>query len=272
MCIRDRCNSTVFVEGIKGKQRVHCRQCTYTASFPEACPQCGHQKLRVFGPGTTKIADVLQALVPRATLLEVSAGRVPAASRLQQADIVVGTTAIWRATSQVSFSRALWLFPESSLLYPDYRSSERAWEILVRLQKKIPSRRAVAIVTRYPDLVKQTLAISPEKYMQQLLRERGRLNYPPVVDLVKLTKFGRSEVGALKIGRELREKLETAASAQKKEQSEPITIRGPYQGFNKKEDQKFAVHFLLTGSLDQLVSLYKDLPFDRADLAPAQIL
>lgn len=266
------CTSTVFVEGPKNKQRVHCRQCAYVSSFPSACPHCGHTKLRVFGPGTTKSTDVLHMLVPKAKLLEITAGHLPSSKSVATADIIVGTTALWRATSEAMFDRALWLFPESTLLYPDYRSSERAWEILVRLQKKISSRRAVGLITRYPDLIKQALVIPPEKHLQQLLHERKKMNYPPYVDLVKLTKYGRSEAAALKNGRELREKLEAAVSNQQKNHSATVTIRGPYQGFSKKEDQKFAVHFLLTGPLDQLVPLYKNLPIDRADLSPAQIL
>lgn len=259
------CTATVFLEAAAKKQRIRCRQCSYSGDVPDRCLNCGHRNIRVFGPGTAKVTSVLRALLPSATIAEITAGRSRSPTGLANADIILGTTALWRQATGLSFDRAVWLFPESTLLYPDYRSSERAWELIARLQKKITPRRSILVVTRYPDLIRQTLATSPEQFMKQLLRQRVRWHYPPAVDLVKLTTYGRSETAALTQGRTIREKIEAALPP-------GVTIRGPYQGFNKKEGGRFAVHFLLAGPLDKLVPLYKDLLFDRADLSPARIL
>jgi primosomal protein N' (replication factor Y) len=259
------CESTVFVEGTKAKQRVQCRHCLYTGPLPDRCPNCQSKNLRAFGPGAAKIAATLQALLPSSSIIAVSADKKNVDSRWKSADIVLGTTAIWRYATEESFDHALWIFPESALLYPDYRSSERAYYLLARLQKTIPARRRVTIVTRYIDLVNSSLAAEPEKIMAQLLRERQRLHYPPFTDLVKLTCLARTETGSLDRARAVRQKIDSALPP-------GVIVRGPYQGFNKKDGQKFAAHILLAGPLDQLVPLYKDLTVDRAELSPAQIL
>lgn len=259
------CESTVFVEGSKTKQRVQCRQCLYTGILPDRCPTCQTKNLRTFGPGAAKIAATLQALLPSSSIIAVSADKKDVDSRWKSADIVLGTTALWRYATEGSFDHALWLFPESTLLYPDYRSSERAYLMLARLQKTIPARRRVTIVTRYADLVSSSLAAPPEKIIAQVLLERKRLHYPPFTDLVKLTCLARTEVKSLDRARTIREKIDAILPA-------GVIVRGPYQGFNKKEAGAFATHILLAGPLDHIVPLYKDLPVDRAELSPAQIL
>lgn len=259
------CGHTVFVEGSKQNQRLRCRQCSWTSSLLNQCPICGGKKIRVFGPGAARVRDIIKQLVPRANITAITAGVSPSPQALAGSDIVLGTTALWRHVSHHAFDRALWLWPETTLLYPDYRSGERAYYILARLQQAIPARRRILIVTRYPDLIKNSLAGSPAELNKRVLRERQQQHLPPFADLVKLTCFARREAGAITQGRAIRERLTAALPP-------GVTIRGPYQGFNKKEGGKFSVHLLLAGPLDQLHPLYKTLPIDRADLSPAQLL
>jgi primosomal protein N' (replication factor Y) len=259
------CDSTVFVTGTKTKSAIQCRQCTYTGPLPTACPNCKSKQITVFGPGTAKIASLLHTFLPKANVLEIAAGTKVTASRLEAADVIVGTTALWRTTAGLNFDRALWLFPETTLLYPDYRSSERAAGLLARLQKEIPSRRRVLVVTRYADLVQSSLGQQSEKFTARLLRERARLNYPPYADLVKLSCYGRTEAAALAAGGAVRQQIDAKVPAE-------VKVRGPYQGFNKKDGKHFVVHLLLAGPVADLVPLYKDLAINRAELSPAQIL
>ncbi len=259
------CSSTMFVTGSSKGPKVQCRECTYNGSLPTNCPNCQKKGLRVFGPGATRISHILETLLPKASVLEIHAGSSVSAAQLEAANIIIGTTAIWRHTAGVQIDRALWLFPESTLLYPDYRSSERALTLLAQLQHLLPARRRVMVVTRYGQLIEQALATPADKITARLLRERARLHYPPYASFVRLTCYGRSEATAIARGREVRERLDAA-------RSDDVRVRGPYQGFNKKEDGHFAAHLLLSGPLEKLIPLYKDLPINRADLSPAQIL
>ncbi len=259
------CAATVFVTGSSTRFRIQCRECQYKGPLPDVCPHCKKKGLRVFGAGSQKIAGIMAILLPKAKVLEISAGSTPTAQLLEGADIIIGTTAVWRYTAEILFDRALWLFPETTLLYPDYRSSERGRALLAQLQHVVPARRKVMVVTRYKELTEQTLAAPVEKVVPRLLRERERLLYPPYATFVRLTCYGRSEAAAITRGREVRELLD----AQK---PTDVRVRGPYQGFNKKEDGHFTAYLLLAGPLEKLTPLYKDLPINRADLSPAQIL
>lgn len=259
------CDHTVFVEGSRKNQRLRCRQCSWTSHLPNQCPICGGKKIRVFGPGAARVGDIIEQLVPQANITAITAGVSPSPQALAGSDIVLGTTALWRHVGHHTFDHALWLWPETTLLYPDYRSVERAYYVLARLQQAIPARRRILIVTRYPDLIMNSLAGPPAELNKRVLRERQQQHLPPFADLVKLTCFARREAGAITQGRAIRERLTAALPP-------GVTIRGPYQGFNKKEGGKFSVHLLLAGPLDQLRPLYKNLPVNRADLSPAQIL
>lgn len=259
------CGHTVFVEGSRKNRRLRCRQCSWTSHLLSRCPSCGGKKIRVFGPGAARVRDIIEQLVPQAAITAITAGVSPSPQALAASDIVLGTTALWRFVSHHTFDRALWLWPETTLLYPDYRSGERAYYLLARLQQAIPPRRRILIVTRYPELIKSSLVGSPTQLNKRLLRERQQQHLPPFANLVKLTCLARREAAVLARGRAIRERLTAVLPP-------GVTIRGPYQGFNKKEDGKFSVHLLLAGPLDQLRPLYKTLPIDRADLSPAQLL
>ncbi len=253
-----------------GKQnRVFCHHDGFSQKVPTECPACHHPKLITIGAGTEKVHDILTQLFPRSRLTRFDADTVagspafvPAASAAGH--IIVGTNALFTALVQTTVDRALYFLPERGLLYPDFRSAERTMINALRLQQLLPSRRQVHFVTRRPAVVAPLTQPLAQIYAAWL-RERKQLNYPPYTDLVQLTVQNKVATQAATRARRIRELLEGKEATN-------ITIRGPYTGFIKRQRGYYQQHLLLSGPLQKLRELYRELPVDTVDVDPERIL
>ncbi len=266
------CDVALTVHGEKG-QRLACHHCGHTVDMPKQCPYCQNKHLRLFGPGTEKIATILRRQLPKANVIELNADtlRAHAVVQLRQklrgkkSTLFIGTTAAFRVLSAIEINRVLFLRPESMLLYPDFRSSERTRTTLFRLQEILPNKRQVVIATRLKRLVDETLALSNHDFSESELKHRRQLSYPPYTDLIRLTCSGKTKQAAELKAVAVRDRLE-------KKRTTKVSIRGPFVSYVKKRRGKHEAHLILSGSLKDLTSLYQNIPVDTVDLNPERIL
>lgn len=155
--------------------------------------------------------------------------------------------------------------PERSLLYPDFRSAERAVYLLFRLQKLIAPGKSVALVTGHNRTISEELVGDVSILYARQLKERRRLSYPPYTDIVRLTFASSSLAGARKKAGIIRDKISKVLPPK-------ATIRGPFQSFISTRRGNYEVHLLLSGALDELAQIYKKLPIDTVDVWPERIL
>lgn len=246
-----------------------CHYCKFRQPVPKQCPQ-GHKQLRQYGVGAEKIADLLTAQHFPQVWLDASVisheGESKLIKRLKDRRrlILIGTTAALRVAQAVGVSRSAYLFPEQTLLFPDYRSEERAHHYLSRLQQLISPNSKVAIITRQRQLVEERLALSEAAFLKQQTVERKRLQYPPYRDLIRLTYNASNITSAL-----------TQANTDKKrfaQQDKSIIIKGPYEAFRKKRRGRPEAHLILLGDLAKLISIYQTTTAASVDLNPARVL
>lgn len=266
---------TLHIEG--RQERLECHHCGYTTTkVPTVCPTCGKTKLMVFGAGVEKVADILSQVLPKkASILNFDATSDQTKLELSlakkatpQGQVVIATSAVFSRLPEVQFDQAMYLWPERGLLYPDFRSEERTMYLLLRLQALLPAKRKVVLVTKQPRLVQQSLLVPYDAWQIRQLKERQRLLYPPVADLIRLTiqdkDADKARVKAVIIRQQLEERQKQAGST--------ATIRGPFASFVKRRRGFAEVHLLLTGSLNDLIKLYSGLAVDVVDVYPERIL
>lgn len=160
--------------------------------------------------------------------------------------VTVATSSIF-AENPKRFDQVIWLAPELTFSFPDFRSLEEGLVMLARLYQLLPPQREVVVVTRDYGLGDQLRRLDTEKMLREIVDERRKLFLPPFSAAVNLTAKD-----PIKIRQAL---LERFAGT-------PNQVRGP---FNKNE-------LLLLGNLPELVTAYSDLPVDRVDLSPREIL
>jgi primosomal protein N' (replication factor Y) len=203
-----------------------CHSCGYRMSVPVVCPQCLSRRIRDFGVGTQRVVEEVQRLFPAARTLRWdrdSVGGKGAHERLldaflqRKADVLVGTQMIAKGLDLPLVSLVGVVTADTGLHLPDFRSGERAFQLLTQVAGRSGRRRAGAQV------IIQTY--NPEHYALQAAREhdyhaffvqeiafRRELGYPPFSRLVRFVHSSGSAAGsrreAEQLGERLREQLE----------------------------------------------------------------
>ncbi len=261
------------------KQFLLCHHCGYSRKMPSCCPKCKRGTLFVSKMGGQRIIQEIKK-ISGPKILMIDAATLKNKNNLNRDNklsgkVVFGTSAVHLFIENQKFERILWLFPEIDILYPDFRSVERAYYNLVRLQKHLSNqKKKVFVVTRQPTVIEKRLAPPPDDFVHQQLKERKKYYYPPYADLVKLTFTANKEEDALKKAQKNLHKIQQQASSSTKDKSadETITIRGPFISFVKRRKKKYEAHITISGPLKKLTPLYKKTEADTVDLAPERLL
>ncbi len=122
--------------------RLHCHYCGYQQPILRSCPDCGSDRLRTQGVGTERLEAALEARFPDAKVgrmdRDTTSGR-NAHARILQAfgqgkfDILVGTQMIAKGLDFPRVTLVGVVGADSGLYVPDFRSSERTFQLLTQV-------------------------------------------------------------------------------------------------------------------------------------------
>lgn len=119
-----------------------CHYCGYQMPIPQICPQCHSQRLRFYGTGTEKAEQELSHLLPQARILRMDVDTTKhkgAHDRIlqqfgnHQADILLGTQMIAKGLDFPNVTLVGVLNADTSLSLPDFRASERTFDLLTQV-------------------------------------------------------------------------------------------------------------------------------------------
>lgn len=135
-------NCDVSLTYHKGINQLTCHYCGYTYQLPKSCPACEGTELVNRGFGTEKIEDDIKVLFPEAAVarMDLDTTRTRAAYEKIIADFEQGKTDILIGTQMVSkgldfdhVSIVGILNADTMLNYPDFRSYERAFQLMAQV-------------------------------------------------------------------------------------------------------------------------------------------
>ncbi len=187
--------------------RLTCHYCGHTCLPPVACPACGQTRLLDRGFGTEKIEDEIGLLFPEARVarMDLDTTRTRQAydnilNDFQQGrtDILVGTQMV---TKGLDFERVRVvgiLDADTMLNQPDFRSYERAFQMMSQVAGRAGRRTLrgkVILQTKSPDLpvVMDVVRHDYTALYHDQLEERRAFAYPPFRRLVYLYLKHREE-------------------------------------------------------------------------------
>ena len=203
-----RCrNCDVSLTYHKRLNQLTCHYCGYTYQVPSVCPACGGTELKSRGFGTEKIEDDIRQLFPEARVarMDLDTTRTRTAYERIIADFEEGKTDILIGTQMVSkgldFDRVSVvgiLNADSMLNYPDFRSHERAFQLMAQVAGRAGRKNGQGLVvlqTKSPDLplVHQVLANDYRQMYEDQLAERSLFRYPPFYRLIYVYLKHRKE-------------------------------------------------------------------------------
>lgn len=135
-------NCDVTLTYHKTSSMLRCHYCGYATSFPKECPHCHEHALKDFGLGTEKVEEELIQLFPQARILRMdldttskkgSHEKMIRAFSEHQYDILVGTQMISKGLDFPLVTLVGVLNADMSLNIPDFRSSERTFQLLCQV-------------------------------------------------------------------------------------------------------------------------------------------
>lgn len=200
-------NCDVSLTYHKGLNQLTCHYCGYTYQVPRSCPACGGVELMNRGFGTERIEDDIKLIFPEAKVarMDLDTTRTRTAYEKIIADFEQGKTDILIGTQMVSkgldfdhVSVVGILNADTMLNYPDFRSHERAFQLMAQVSGRAGRKNKQGLVilqTKSPDLpvIRQVMENDYEQLYYDQLAERQLFKYPPYYRLIYVYLKHRKE-------------------------------------------------------------------------------
>ena len=200
-------NCDVSLTYHKGLNVLTCHYCGCTYQVSRSCPACEGVELQHKGFGTERIEDDIKAIFPEARVarMDLDTTRTRSAYEKIIADFEEGKTDILIGTQMVSkgldFERVSIvgiLNADSMLNYPDFRSYERAFQLMAQVAGRAGRKNKQGLVilqTKSPDLpvIHQVINNDYESLYFDQLAERQLFRYPPYYRLIYVYLKHRKE-------------------------------------------------------------------------------
>ena len=196
----ERCDVPMTVH--KWKNELNCHHCGYVVDPPPpVCVSCGKSTMKPKGLGTERIEEELAEHFPDARVARMDADttrsrhghqRLVRAFANREFDILVGTQMVTKGLDFAHVGLVGVLSADRMLNFPDFRSFERAYQMLTQVAGRAGrsgERGKVILQTYNPDhwVMTKVMANDYMGLVQQELIERKNYRYPPFVRLVRLT-------------------------------------------------------------------------------------
>ncbi|MCI8283828.1 MAG: primosomal protein N' [Firmicutes bacterium] len=184
-----------------------CHYCGRKIKVPELCPSCGGRYIKHFGIGTEKVEEMAKEAFPQASVSRLDmdtvrrkgeAEKIINAFRRKKTDIMVGTQLVAKGLDFANVGLVGIMAADITLNIPDYRSSERTFQLIVQaagrsgrgeqpgevvIQTYSPENRAIFTAAKndYEGFYKNEIAL------------RSLTGYPPFTNIIRLVFLGENE-------------------------------------------------------------------------------
>jgi primosomal protein N' (replication factor Y) (superfamily II helicase) len=184
----------------KQREKLLCHYCGYSTPPLKSCAACGSNSLYFKGMGTEKIEEDIEVLFPRAKIARMDLDSTRSKYAYKQLiddfesggiDILIGTQMVTKGLDFDNVSVVGVLNADAILNFPDFRSFERAFQLITQVRGRAGRNKKIGNVfvqTTKPEhhvltFIKNTAFI---KFYEDILTERKQHNYPPFSRLIEL--------------------------------------------------------------------------------------
>ena len=203
-------------------QEMTCHYCGYHTPIPQQCPACGG-KMRVQGFGTERLEEEVKKLFPEARVMRMDLDTTRIKNAYQQiinamanheVDILIGTQMVTKGLHFDDVSLVAVLSADAMLNQPDFRSYERAYQMLEQVAGRAGRKGQqgeVFIQTFEPQnpVLDYVQRHDYEGLFQTQIAERELFHYPPfyrmIVLVLKHHNLSRLECAARVLQERLRQ-------------------------------------------------------------------
>ncbi len=185
----------------KQRNELRCHYCGYSEKVPKTCPQCGNSVLETHGFGTEKVEEEIKLFFPDAKIARLdydstrsksAYGRILSDFENRKIDVLVGTQMVTKGLDFDNVSVVGILNADNMLNYPDFRSLERAFQLMMQVSGRAgrKNKQGLVLIQTYNPQHEIFQYLKNNDYYSlynRLLYERTSFFYPPLSRLVKIT-------------------------------------------------------------------------------------
>ncbi|MBR0469472.1 MAG: primosomal protein N' [Mogibacterium sp.] len=177
-----------------------CHYCGRKFQVPSSCPDCGSRYIKYAGAGTEKVEEEVRRLWPKAGVDRFDIDTASAAEdpmkvisdfQSGKTDILVGTQILAKGLDFRNVGLVGIINADVSLNIPDYRSSERTFQLITQVagragRKGGDSRVLIQTYDPESDVIREAAAGDYESFFGSELLHRSIMNYPPYSDIISV--------------------------------------------------------------------------------------
>lgn len=183
------------------RQQLRCHYCGYHMAMLHSCQACGNTTLDTKGFGTEQIQSELTELFPEVKVarmdLDTTRGKYAydkliTAFEARETDILVGTQMVTKGLDFRNVGLVGILNADSLLNFPDYRSHERSFQMMVQVAGRAGRTRKrgrvlIQTYNPYHSILQQVSTYDYLDFFAAEIYEREQFQYPPHLKIIRVT-------------------------------------------------------------------------------------
>lgn len=184
-----------------------CHYCGKRERIKTTCPKCGSTYVKYFGTGTEKVQEAVKKYFPKARVLRMDVDTTKRKNSYEdiynsfknrEADILVGTQMVTKGFDFENVTLVGVLAADITLNLPDYRSSEKTFQVLTQVSGRAgrgEKEGEVIIQTYSPNNYAIYLAKDNnyDEFFKKEIVIRNTLDYPPFSKILLINIAGENE-------------------------------------------------------------------------------
>ena len=191
----------------KGENRLRCHFCGAVKPLPTVCPACGKPFIKYFGIGTEQVEEALHNLFPKAVTLRMDTDTIRTKDTMQQmltafargeAQFLVGTQMIAKGHDFPNVTLVGVVAADATLLIPDYRSTERTFQLLTQVAGRAgrdenPGKVVIQTYSPAHPAIRYAREHDYKSFYHYELEQRKKAVFPPFSLFVRILFSGDDE-------------------------------------------------------------------------------
>ncbi|MGL4108066.1 primosomal protein N' [Clostridium sp. LP20] len=248
-----------------------CHYCGRAQKEQKLCPKCGSKYVKYFGAGTERVEQEVKKYFPKARVLRMdvdttrnkdSHEKIYNSFKNGEGDILIGTQMVSKGLDFKNVTLVGILAADISLNIPDFRSSERTYQIITQVSGRAgrgekKGKVVLQTYTPHSPTIKYALENNYDELYNEEIKVRKSMNYPPFSTILLINGLSKDEnklkffMNTLSV--ELRKLLE----------NENLEILGPVPCIITKIKENYRWQILIKGKIkEDLRKKIKDILYE----------
>ncbi|MBM4333084.1 MAG: primosomal protein N' [Deltaproteobacteria bacterium] len=260
-----------------------CHYCSFSLPALSHCPECASINLMLFGLGTQRLEEEIKKKLPQVqvarmdrdtTARKKSHQKILNQVRRGEVNLLVGTQMITKGHDLPRVTLVGVLAADLSLNVPDFRASERTFQLLTQVAGRAGRRSSpgrVIVQTYNPHQYSIQMAKSQDfpAFYKEEAKFRKEMGYPPFTRLINLRLEGNSQARVLHFAKALAQSFLNLLQKEKKFQGQ-FEMLGPTMNPLARLKGKYRYQILLKGEKWSTLHAFTEKILEKADQEIAQ--